>query len=118
MTTVRTAVHKRATTNRPGGGQRVRLIRAVEWIRSVLRTTTTSLVPGNVALMELAHGNWVTATLYVAAKLNIADELRAVRWVPRRSPAASAPILMQSVASCARWPARPCSSRRTTAGSP
>ena len=46
-----------------------------EWIRSVLRTTTTSLVPGNVALMELAHGNWVTATLYVAAKLNIADEL-------------------------------------------
>ena len=75
MTTVRTAVHNRATTNRPGGGPRVRLIRAVEWIRSVLRTTTTSLVPGNVALMELAHGNWVTATLYVAAKLNIADEL-------------------------------------------
>ena len=53
----------------------MRLIGAAEWIRSVLRTTTTSLVPGNVALMELAHGNWVTATLYVAAKLNIADEL-------------------------------------------
>ena len=67
MTTVRTAVHNRTTTNRPGGGPRVRLIRAVEWIRSVLRTTTTSLAPGNVALMEVAHGNWVTSTLYVAA---------------------------------------------------
>lgn len=33
------------------------------------------MVPGNIALLEIANGSWTTQALYVTAKLGIADEL-------------------------------------------
>jgi hypothetical protein len=57
------------------GGPPVRVVHAAERTRSALLRLSRSLAPGNVALLELAHGNWVTQALYVAAKLNIADQL-------------------------------------------
>lgn len=42
-----------------------------------MQRLTQSLVPGNVALLDLGIGHWVTQMLYVAAKLGIADQLAA-----------------------------------------
>jgi hypothetical protein len=53
----------------------VRLIRAVERVRAGLQRLNQSLVPGNIALLDLANGSWTTQSLYVAAKLGIADQL-------------------------------------------
>ncbi|WP_242453461.1 acetylserotonin O-methyltransferase [Mycolicibacterium sp. P9-64] len=53
----------------------VPLIRAVDRVRTGLQTLTRKLVPGNIALLEIANGSWTTQALYVAAKLGIPDEL-------------------------------------------
>jgi hypothetical protein len=66
---------KRSSGRSVAGGPPVRVVRAAERTRSALLGLSRSLAPGNVALLDLAHGNWVTQTLYVAAKLNIADQL-------------------------------------------
>jgi hypothetical protein len=36
---------------------------------------TRAMVPGNIALLELANGSWTTQALYAAASLGIPDEL-------------------------------------------
>jgi hypothetical protein len=53
----------------------VPLVRVVERVRAGLQTLTRKLVPGNIALLDIANGSWTTQALYVAAKLGIADEL-------------------------------------------
>jgi hypothetical protein len=55
----------------------VGLIRAVDAVRNGTQRLIQSLVPGNVALLDLGTGHWVTQMLYVAAKLGIADQLAA-----------------------------------------
>jgi SAM-dependent methyltransferase len=52
-----------------------RIVRIVDSARTALQKVTRAMVPGNVALLEAAQGAWVSAALYVAAKLGIADEL-------------------------------------------
>ncbi|MGE2836717.1 methyltransferase [Mycobacterium sp. SMC-4] len=47
----------------------------VDRLRAGLATAHRSTAPGNVALLELATGSWVTQILYVAARLGIADRL-------------------------------------------
>ena len=51
------------------------LVRVVERVRAGLQTLTRKLVPGNIALLDIANGSWTTQALYVAAKLGIPDEL-------------------------------------------
>jgi hypothetical protein len=53
------------------------LVRTINRLRNGMQRLTQSVVPGNVALLELGTGHWVTQMLYVAAKLGIADELAA-----------------------------------------
>ena len=60
------------------------------------------LAPGGINLLDLATGAWTTQTLYVAAKLGIADQLATARCAPTMSPAASAPTPMRCTGSCAR----------------
>lgn len=52
-----------------------RLVRLVDGARTTLQKLNRRLVPGNIALLELAQGGWVTQALYAAAKLGIADQL-------------------------------------------
>jgi O-methyltransferase/methyltransferase family protein len=53
----------------------VRLVRVVDRVRTGLQQLTRKMVPGNVALLEMANGSWTTQALYVAASLGIPDEL-------------------------------------------
>jgi hypothetical protein len=53
----------------------VPLIRVVDRVRTGLQQLTRKMVPGNIALLEIANGSWTTQALYVAAKLGIPDEL-------------------------------------------
>jgi hypothetical protein len=53
----------------------VRLVRIVDGVRTGLNKLTRKMVPGNIALLEIANGSWTTQALYVAAKLGIPDEL-------------------------------------------
>jgi hypothetical protein len=53
----------------------VRLVRVVDGLRTGLHKLTRKMVPGNIALLEIANGSWTTQALYVAAKLGIPDEL-------------------------------------------
>ncbi len=53
----------------------VRLAQAIERVRDGLQRIHRSTVPGSIAVLELATGAWTTQTLYVAAKLGIADHL-------------------------------------------
>lgn len=67
-------VHARGG-RKQSAGPPIPVVRAAEWARSTLQGLSRSFVPGNVALLDIAHGSWATQTLYVAAKLNIADQL-------------------------------------------
>jgi hypothetical protein len=53
----------------------VRLVRVVDGLRTGLHKLTRKMVPGNIALLEIANGSWTTQAWYVAAKLGIPDEL-------------------------------------------
>lgn len=53
----------------------VALVRAMDTVRAGLKGLHRALAPGGINLLDLATGAWVTQTLYVAAKLGIADEL-------------------------------------------
>jgi len=53
----------------------VRLVRVVDRVRTGVHKLTRAMVPGNVALLELANGSWTTQALYAAASLGIPDEL-------------------------------------------
>lgn len=53
----------------------VRLVRVVDGVRTGLHKLTRKMVPGNIALLEIANGSWTTQALYVAGKLGIPDEL-------------------------------------------
>jgi hypothetical protein len=50
-------------------------VRVVDRVRTGLQNLTRTMVPGNIALLELANGSWTTQALYVAAELGIPDEL-------------------------------------------
>ncbi|MGB3353858.1 MAG: methyltransferase [Mycobacterium sp.] len=56
-------------------GPPLRLVRAIDRVRSGLTRLHRSSVPGNIALLEMATGSWTTAALYTAAKLGIPDVL-------------------------------------------
>lgn len=71
----RRRLRKRASAGRADSLPPVRMVRAAERMRSALVSLSTHLAPGNVTLLDLAHGNWVSQAVYVAAKLNIADQL-------------------------------------------
>ncbi|PQE02691.1 hydroxyneurosporene methyltransferase [Mycobacterium sp. EPG1] len=65
-----------APASAPSAPKRVppaRLIRALDIARAGLARIHRSMVPGNIALLELATGAWTTQVLYVAAKLGIPD---------------------------------------------
>lgn len=51
------------------------LVRAVDRVRAALQRIHRSTVPGNVAILEMATGAWTTQTMYVAARLGLADHL-------------------------------------------
>ncbi|ULE35921.1 acetylserotonin O-methyltransferase [Mycobacterium sp. IDR2000157661] len=51
------------------------VVRAVGRLRAGLQSAHRSTVPPSVAVLEMATGAWTTQTMYVAAKLGIADEL-------------------------------------------
>jgi hypothetical protein len=51
------------------------VVRVVEGLRNRLERLTRRLVPGNIALLDLGIGAWVTQMLYVAAALGIPDQL-------------------------------------------
>jgi hypothetical protein len=53
----------------------VRLVRVVDRVRIGVQKLTRAMVPGNIALLELANGSWTTQALYAAASLGIPDEL-------------------------------------------
>ncbi|WP_240630786.1 acetylserotonin O-methyltransferase [Mycolicibacterium sp. GF69] len=51
------------------------VVRLVNRLRAGLQRLNRSTVPASVAILEMATGAWTTQTMYVAAKLNVADEL-------------------------------------------
>ena len=51
------------------------VVRAVNRLRARLQHLHRATVPPSVAILEMATGAWTTQTMYVAAKLNIADDL-------------------------------------------
>ncbi len=51
------------------------VVRVIDRLRSGLQRLHRSMVPGNIGVLELATGAWTTQTLYVAAKLGVADQL-------------------------------------------
>jgi SAM-dependent methyltransferase len=53
------------------------LIDGIGRVRHVLDVTSRSAVPPNIALLELIQGAWLTQSIYVAARLGIADALSA-----------------------------------------
>ncbi|MGV0792363.1 methyltransferase [Mycolicibacterium sp. XJ1819] len=53
----------------------VALVRVLDTVRARLQGLHRRLAPGGINLLELGIGAWVTQTIYVAAKLGIADEL-------------------------------------------
>ena len=53
----------------------VRVVKIVERLRAGIERLHRGLVPGNIALLDLGTGAWVTQMLYVAAKLGIPDHL-------------------------------------------
>lgn len=53
------------------------VVRAISRLRAGLQRMHRSTVPPSVAVLEMATGAWTTQTMYVAAKLGIADELAA-----------------------------------------
>lgn len=53
----------------------VPLVRVIDRVRAGLQRIHRSTVPGNIGVLELATGAWTTQTMYVAAKLGIADAL-------------------------------------------
>lgn len=53
----------------------VLVVRAVEALRARVERLHRALVPGNIALLDLGTGAWVTQMLYVAASLGIPDQL-------------------------------------------
>jgi hypothetical protein len=52
------------------------LIAVIGRLRRTLDTASRSVVPANIALLELAQGAWRTQALYAATKLGIVDALR------------------------------------------
>lgn len=66
----------------------VRVIRTIDRLRAGLHRLGQSLAPGNVGVLDLITGGWNTQSVYVAAKLGIADELaggpRSARDVARQ----------------------------------
>ncbi|AEF41388.1 methyltransferase [Hoyosella subflava] len=53
----------------------VRVVRAVELVRSALTKLTQLIAPSPVNVLELATGSWVTQAVYTATKLGIPDAL-------------------------------------------
>ncbi|OBK72716.1 hydroxyneurosporene methyltransferase [Mycobacterium sp. 1164985.4] len=51
------------------------VVRVVNRVRATLQHLHRSTVPASVAILEMATGAWQTQTMYVAAKLGVADEL-------------------------------------------
>ncbi|MGE2718555.1 methyltransferase [Mycolicibacterium celeriflavum] len=51
------------------------VVRVVNRVRAALQQVHRSTVPASVAILEMATGAWTTQTMYVAAKLGVADEL-------------------------------------------
>ncbi|MEO3757526.1 methyltransferase [Mycobacterium sp. B14F4] len=51
------------------------VVRAIDRLRAGLQSLHRSTAPPSVALLEMATGAWTTQTMYVAAKLGVADEL-------------------------------------------
>lgn len=51
------------------------LVNGIGRVRTALGFAHRSAVPGNIALLELAQGAWVTQALYAAATLRFADHL-------------------------------------------
>jgi hypothetical protein len=52
------------------------LLNGIGRVRAGLNLASRSAVPANLALLEMAQGAWLFQSLYVAAKLGIADALR------------------------------------------
>jgi hypothetical protein len=52
------------------------LLNGIGRVRAGLNLASRSAVPANLALLEMAQGGWLFQSLYVAAKLGIADALR------------------------------------------
>ena len=51
------------------------VVRVIDRMRSGLQRLHRSTAPASVALLEMTTGAWTTQTLYVAARLKIADQL-------------------------------------------
>lgn len=51
------------------------VVRVIDRLRAGLQRLHRSTVPPSVALLEMATGAWTTQTMYVAAKLGVADQL-------------------------------------------
>ncbi|WP_457920655.1 methyltransferase [Mycolicibacterium novocastrense] len=51
------------------------VVRVLDRLRAALQHVHRSTVPPSVAILEMATGAWTTQTMYVAAKLGVADEL-------------------------------------------
>jgi O-methyltransferase domain/Dimerisation domain len=51
------------------------VVRALDRLRAGLQSVYRTTAPPSVALLEMATGAWTTQTMYVAAKLKIADHL-------------------------------------------
>lgn len=52
------------------------LVKAIGWFRNLLLDLNRKLFPGNVVLYEQFQSLWVLPSLYVAAKLDIAEHLK------------------------------------------